>query len=108
MALVAFGHPLRRREPGIELAARRADRPLLEGDRLVPAARAGILRLSRDLHGSGGEHERRVAQSFLRTADDFEEHSIAGARRYRLSWVRAGAQCGDAGLSVARSMGAGA
>src|SRR5258708_25797824 len=102
VALVALGHALRRRASGIELAARRVDGPLLESHRLVCSAGAGIRRLSRDLRGPGGKHERSPAQSVLRNPGVLEECSAAGARRCGLSGVCAGDQRGDAGLSVAR------
>src|SRR5437764_147506 len=106
--LVAFRHALWRRASGIDFAARRLDRPLLEGDRLDCSAGTGIRRLSCDMRGSGGEHERSAAQSVLRAAGVLEEYSAAGARRYRLSGVCAGDQRGDQDLSVARSVGEGA
>ena len=46
MALVAVRHPVRRRAPGIVVAAQRVDRPVLESDRLDRRAWAGLLGLS--------------------------------------------------------------
>ena len=56
MALVALGHPVRRRASGIVVAEERLDRAVLESDRLDGPARAGLLGLSGPVHGDGRQH----------------------------------------------------
>jgi hypothetical protein len=107
MALVAFGYPVWRRAPGIDVAARSTDRSLLESHRLGFVAAGGLRGLSRAVRGSGGEHEWNAARSVLQDTDVSEQHPAAGAGRRRLSGDDSHAQRRDPGLSCTRSVGEG-
>src|SRR6185369_15653852 len=62
VALVAVGHPVRRRAAGVDDAPERADRPLLESHRLDRRAWAGVLGLSGAVGAAGCQHERRAVR----------------------------------------------
>ena len=97
MAMVALRHPFRRRAAGIDIAAQRVDRAVLESHRLDRCCRPRSSRayvalcavLVASMSGS-------AAHAVFCLAGNRQEHSAAGAGGPRLSDVRARAQCGDA------------
>src|SRR4029077_17848476 len=101
VALVAFRHPVRRRAPRIDFAARRALRPLLENDRMVRVARRALGILFWVLLLSVGEDERRNPEPPLHAANAFQQHAHFDRVGARLSRLRSFPQCGHARLSAA-------
>ncbi len=91
----------------IVAAKGRSDRLVLEGDRLGSPADGGHGDLCRPVHVRRGQRHGTLARQVLCCIQSREEHSVPRSSRRGIPRLRAGYRRRDAGVSDARSLGAG-